>query len=76
MDIHVLGDVNSSDSEPEDFFVPAGMTVTQPFVSAWQLRKYLAQHGASVRRATARIGQVLLMLLCSHLHAPFPLEKT
>ena len=57
-------------------FVSVGMIVTQPFVFAWQLIKYLAQHSASVRRATARTGHVLLMLLCSHLHAPFQLEKT
>ena len=37
MDIDVLGEVNSSDKS----FVSAGMTATQPIVSAWQLSKYL-----------------------------------
>ena len=35
VDIDVLGEVNSSDSEPEDFCV----CKAQPFVSAWQLSK-------------------------------------
>ena len=44
-------------------FVSAGMNATQPFISAWQLSKYLAQHSASASRATARTGQVLLIFV-------------